>query len=269
MEICSCGYNFEHDSKFRIARPNGLTEYLFLIIRSTAVVEISGAAVQVAPGSIILIKSGSPHSIAADSDLYINDWVGFNLDREQEKLLCAEKTVTNRFFCSPEVSSCSEIIRLMQKEWLGQSSSRNQNMNLFLKIVFNKYYEISHDSRLNKAYFRELSGIRERIYNSPLSKYTVGMLADEIHLSKSYFHRLYNEYFHTQPIADLIAVKTAYAKQLLSTTCHSISDIAEMLGYPSDAQFIKQFRNQSGITPGQYRKMCEMGRDRMPPDREG
>lgn len=259
MEICSCGYDFEHDSKFNIMRPNGLKEYLFLIIRSTAFVEFFGTAIHVAPNSIILIKRGVPHNLFSDSELYINDWVGFILDKEQEELLNAENMAANQFFCSPEVSFCSEIIKLMQKEWLGQSEYKNKNMNYLLRILFNKYFEISHDSRLNKAYYRELSEIRERIYDSPMNKYTVDMLADEIHLSKSYFHRLYKEYFNTQPITDMIAVKTTYAKQLLSTTSHSISDIAEMLGYPSDAQFIKQFKKNSGITPGKYRKMLEEG----------
>lgn len=255
MEIVSCGYNFEHDKKFRLMRPNGLNEYLFLIIRSYAVIEINSTYVNVSPNSIVLIRRGTKHNIIAASDNYINDWVGFSLDKEQENLLCAANMALDCVFCSPDVLFCSEIIKLIQIEAQGQSSYKNKNTKAFLKILFNKYYDISHDSRMNKAYFKELYEIRERIYNSPLSKYTVEILADEIHLSKSYFHHLYKEYFHTHPISDIIAVKIDYAKQLLATTSHSITDIATMLDYPSDSQFIKQFKKISGITPGKYRKM--------------
>lgn len=257
MEILACGYNFIHDKDFKLVRPNGMNNYLFIIIRSNAIVEVLGKPVNVAPNSIILIRKGVAHSIFADREPYINDWIEFSLDKQQEEMLYAENMVTDLFFCTPDVFFCSDIINLMQREWLGQGKYKDNNMKAFLKILFNKYYEISHNPSLDKLYYSEIHKIREQIYDSPMSNFTVQTLADEIHLSKSYFHRLYKEYFHTQPISDLILAKIEYAKQLLATTYHSVSDIATLLGYPSDAQFIKQFKKISGITPGKYRKMLE------------
>lgn len=253
MEIVSCGYNYIQDKDFELQRPCGLVEYLLIVIRSEAFLEFGHNIIHIDPFSVVLIKSRTPHILRAGSDRYINDWCGFTLTNDKKNLFCGDSIPVNKVFCSPNTAVCSEIIRLMQDEYLGQSHLKNSNLALYFKILINKYYEIAYDPNLNRPYYRQLTELRNQIYDEPLQKYSVELLADEVHLSKPYFHRLYKQYFNVSPISDILTVKTEYAKQLLSSTNYPVSVIAEKLGYPDESQFIKQFKKRTGISPMKFR----------------
>jgi AraC-like DNA-binding protein len=44
-----------------------------------------------------------------------------------------------------------------------------------------------------------------------------------------------------------------YAKELLSTTSLSVSEIAAKLGYFQTSSFIRKFKQSENMTPGEYR----------------
>lgn len=250
MEIISIGYNFRHGKEFAISRPYGLKEYLFLIIRSTALFEINGQKVHIRPNSMILIDKNTPHSFSADSDLFINDWIALSFDAEEQP----SRLKMNTFFTSSDVTVCSELIKLMSTERTSASAFRRNNITGMLQIIFNKLRDNSMICKTELQYYNELQKIRNTIYESPTEKFTVEKLAAEINLSKSYFQRCYKLCFNTTPIADVINSRIEYSKQLLLSTNFSISEIAEILGYAQDIQFIKQFKSIVKTTPGKYRK---------------
>lgn len=254
MEIVSCGYNHTHGGDFLLPRPVGLIEYILLVIRSDAFIEFEKETIHVKPYSVILIKSGTPHVLRAASDIYINDWCSFVLADDEKDIFCGSSIPMNQIFCSPNTLFCTKIIRLMENEFIGQSYLRSNNLSLFFKILLNKYYEIAYDPNLNKPYYTPLTALRNRIYDEPLQEYSVDKLADELHLSKPYFHRLYKQYFGVSPISDILTVKTEYAKRLLSSTNYPISVISEKLGYPNESQFIKQFKKRTGKSPLKFRR---------------
>ena len=146
---------------------------------------------------------------------------------------------------------CSELIRLMQTE--SRTGDGGMLCDLF-RLILKKLAKVFCAEKADKPYFGELKSLRERIYENPSERFSVQSLADELHLSKSYFQHIYKECFGVPPTADIIHNRTEYAKQLLDSTAFSVSRISEKLGYGSDVDFIKQFRKQTGMTPLEYRK---------------
>lgn len=53
------------------------------------------------------------------------------------------------------------------------------------------------------------------------------------------------------------SLRTEKAKQLLQSTELPVSNIAEMVGIPDYNYFTKIFRNETGVTPSVFRKLCE------------
>lgn len=253
MIINSVGYNFVHGKDFKIQRPNGLNEYLFLIIRSGAVFGIDGKTFQISPNSMIFINKKSPHFFCANSDCFINDWVAVDFSEQELHLLTKEKIKFNTFFCTPDVTFCSELIKLMQKENMSSNTSKESNLQHLLNIILNKTADNSEYCCPGKLYYNELRKIRDKICSAPFEKYSIKNLAKEIHLSESYFLHCYKAYFGTTPIKDVIGSRIEYSKQLLSSTSFTISKIAEITGYASDTQFIKQFKKITDTTPHKYR----------------
>lgn len=79
------------------------------------------------------------------------------------------------------------------------------------------------------------------------------MLSSEFGITVSYISKIFKEQFGTN-FSDYIANKRIEkAKELLSTTNLSISEIALKLGYVDSSIFIKNFKKNTGITPGAYR----------------
>ena len=68
MQFESIGYNFCHDSNFRIVRPCGLDWYLLLIIRSKAYYERKDERVSLNPGSLVVFAPNTPQIFGADGE---------------------------------------------------------------------------------------------------------------------------------------------------------------------------------------------------------
>ena len=252
MLFHTIGHDFKHDENFELIRPNGLKEYLLLIIRSDAWFVINNEKMLLKPNSMIILEKDLPHSFGALGSVYINDWVAFTYDCDSEGYLF-DKIPFNRFVESKQtVETCSNIVSLMQGERLFGEKDKDMMLNLLFKALLLKLKN-AFGGEYNDVHYSTLTEIRRKIYNAPAEKYTVQMFADMSYMSKSYFQHLYKKYFHTTPIEDVIASRIDYAKQLLCATNFSVRLISEMLNYGNDMQFIKQFKQVTGKTPGQYR----------------
>ena len=110
------------------------------------------------------------------------------------------------------------------------------------------------DAKSRAWYYAEILKIRSDIYSNPSVKYTVEMLAEKLHISKHYFHHLYKKFFDVPPVTDIINSRIEHAKRLLRSTDYSVKEIAEILGYSTDTQFMKQFKGVTEMSASEYRK---------------
>ena len=261
MEFISIGYNFCHDRKFKICRPNGLNYYLFLLIRSGAYCIRKDEKQIIPENSVILFDRETPQFFGAVDDNYINDWVAFSLNRDEEKWFHLLQLAKNKFFQVRESGFFSEIIKLMHNEFLFFSERNSLVLKNLFSALCEKYKEITADpGKTNLPYYNELINLRNTIYNYPTNKYTIELFADKIHLSKSYFSHLYKKYFGISPMNDVIRSKIEYSKQLLLSTSYSVAQISELLNYSCDTQFMKQFKIFADMTPSEYRKTTKLKR---------
>ena len=79
-------------------------------------------------------------------------------------------------------------------------------------------------------------------------------LLAEVHMSKSYFLRLFRRYMGTTPYNYLVNFRITQAKELLVLTDHSISEIAQEVGFGDASNFSTRFAKATGQSPLQYRK---------------
>lgn len=84
--------------------------------------------------------------------------------------------------------------------------------------------------------------------------FTLKDLADCVNLSPYYFSHLFKKETGISPIEYVAVTKINYAKNILKTTQSSVSMIAEILGYSSDASFINAFKKRTGISPARFRR---------------
>ncbi|OAB39362.1 hypothetical protein PMSD_05420 [Paenibacillus macquariensis subsp. defensor] len=100
---------------------------------------------------------------------------------------------------------------------------------------------------------RKVHQIIERDYCN--SNLCLNSIADELSMSPIYFSRLYKQ-LTTKALSDKISeMRLNKAKELLMTSEYTIVDIAEKTGFTSSSYFYRLFKNSTGITPSDYRKI--------------
>lgn len=116
-------------------------------------------------------------------------------------------------------------------------------------------------SEIEEAYFMEkqngkdiICAIKGYIINHYDRDMTLNSIASEFNISPYYLSKLFKQK-SSQGFSDYVVfVKMNKAKELLANNEYSISTVASMVGYSTD-YFRKIFKEQVGISPGQYAKM--------------
>jgi transcriptional regulator GlxA family with amidase domain len=80
------------------------------------------------------------------------------------------------------------------------------------------------------------------------------MLAKRAHCSVDHMIRIFKRHKGVTPWEFLIACRIEKASNLLRFSSHSVSQIADLVGYADIYSFCKQFKSRTGLTPSQYRK---------------
>lgn len=101
---------------------------------------------------------------------------------------------------------------------------------------------------------RECDLVRRYIDNHFKESLTLEQLAQLAHLNKYYLAHTFRREFGTSPINYLISRRIEESRFLLRETDHTLSLIAQMLGFSSLSYFSQCFRRVEGINPMEYRR---------------
>lgn len=99
------------------------------------------------------------------------------------------------------------------------------------------------------------------MFRSPADDWSVESLASVSNMSRSTFARRYSAVAGKGPAQVLLSVRCLLALKLLRTTKLSIHQVANEVGYKSEAAFSKAFTRQMGITPSLARRTPAIGVD--------
>ena len=83
--------------------------------------------------------------------------------------------------------------------------------------------------------------------------WTIAELAREVGLSRSSFVQRFTKYLSEPPMAYLIRWRLQLAARALASTSRGVSEIAEDVGYESEAAFNRAFKREFGSPPARYR----------------
>ena len=80
------------------------------------------------------------------------------------------------------------------------------------------------------------------------------MIADKIGLTPNYVGRVFKRATGVSVSDRMMSLRLAKAKELLTNTQSSITQISEEIGFSGDGYFYKTFKQTYGCTPADYRK---------------
>ena len=123
-------------------------------------------------------------------------------------------------------------------------------------------YQILHDMLLakvraavNPAAYQQTLPAQEYMSAHFTDPITLDQLADLCGVSVTHFRRLFRQAYNASPIDYLLNLRLEKAKDLLVIHDLKLDVIAELSGFQSASYFVRYFKQRTGITPAQYRRL--------------
>lgn len=101
---------------------------------------------------------------------------------------------------------------------------------------------------------QQFQKIVDLMNKDPARRYTLDNLASTAGMSRTVFHRTFNQTYGVSPLAMLRKFRLKRAELLLRQTNLPIKTIASRLGYKSRSYFWQSFKDAYGVDPESYRE---------------
>lgn len=264
-------FRSEHPGPYQFTWSSGriLQEYqLIYLTAGSGVFETHYTPVQqVAAGSVMLLYPGVWHRYHPDVQTgWSSYWVGFRgafiEHLVNEGFLDPRKPVVEIGYVDEIVRHFHEVLTLIKAERPGfqqvAGSSILQILGRIQAAVRNMPFEENSDIG------RTIDRARVLFLESIGQPKTPKEVANELHLSYSWFRKMFKQYTGTSPGQYQLQLRIQRARELLSDPSRSIKEISYELGFNSQAHFTRTFTSRAGVTPGVFRRQAMGGRTRSP-----
>jgi len=120
--------------------------------------------------------------------------------------------------------------------------------------IFNKFLQREKDTKKIPAWAKELKEIIQDQIDTNLNLSLKG-LSETLQVHPAYLSREFSKYFDNLSFGDYIRkLRIDKAIQLLSSTNHSLTEIAYLTGFSDQSHFTRIFRVHTGKSPSAYKK---------------
>jgi AraC-like DNA-binding protein len=244
-----CIGHFFCDNNYHLVRDN-YDSILLILIKDGSFTfrDSNGEFVTANKNSMVILDCYEPH------EYYTNDYTEFlwmHIDGANSREFCSEIVNTNGNLVSGSIFSEAE--RLFLKIY-NASKENEREISLLIYRLLTQLVS-SNKTEIDDKGILYITKAKEYIADHLDEEITTGIIADELHISPTHLSRLFRKHTGFSPYDYVIAERINKAKEYLLTTDKSVTDIAYLTGFNSQANFIYCFKNHEGISPGRFRKL--------------
>lgn len=243
--------HFVCDGRYEIKR-GSFDSYLFLLtLNGSGTIETPSGTSVCNKEDLAIIDCNEEHAYRANEKWEFL-WIHFNGCNSKElvrMLISHQGNVVHM----PDTSLTSRFFSLIvQKKMIGSVGD---------EISVSSYIHMFFAESMNSDWKNGAKGSKSLLVNEAIGyidsnykgKITVGEIAKFVRCSESGFCHIFRKEMGVSPYEYIMRKRMNKAKELLKTTDAPISEIAEAVGFNSEANFIKTFRMKNGTTPNTFR----------------
>ncbi len=223
------------------------------------------------PGDILFIPSNTAHSMKGNPGsrfillLNLSPFASFQDIQALDPFLMRPIKVNRQSIPDLFDALYHEFHQIIRTYFLAEDMWELSIYSRLLKVleICGKHYFLTKEpfssasgkhSRINYEKFANLMSYIDTHYMENL---TLEWAADYVGFSKYHFHRLFKEYAGTTFHDHLLSKRIQVAQTLLGRDI-PITEVAFRSGFSGSTAFGRVFRNQTGMSPSDYRKKREM-----------
>ena len=210
----------------------------------------------VSAGDGFLIKPSSlVFHQASSNESFEHCWICLSGRKLKQMLDSCDLSCESHIFSNPEAVNIAKMI----KDAVFHDYT-NQNLDLSLKSLIYKVLsfhkpqsDISSDQHVeNSKYITLATTFISENYSKPIR---IADIAKSVNLSQNHLCKLFKKVLNCSIKNYLIEYRLNIAKNLLSQTDHSITEIANAVGFDDSMYFSQVFRKHINHTPTEFRKL--------------
>lgn len=215
---------------------------LLCTVKGTEIFTFADKTVRACPGSVLIIPKGEAYGIALDDPESVVDVVDFEADFSMRPL-----------FFHPEDSGVRNAVAGIFAEWRRDVPGREAwLLSQMYKIVALIQKSAAHGGAGQaKRIAPSVAYLREHCADADFGIEKAAALSG---MGRRYFEKLFAACYGASPHAYVIRLKTERAMELLRNGKNRVSDVAGVLGYGDVCHFSKQFKQNTGVSPREFRR---------------
>lgn len=263
-----------------------------VLLRGSAwLIPAGGEPVALAPGDVVFLAHGHPHTLADDLDmtprvvrqLPDGSWPAppppqpgapaadtvllcgtYRLDRTRSHRLLAELPevvhLPARVGAHRSLRAAVELLGMeLEERQPGSAAVVTSLLDTLLLYILRAWWQREREAGRPRGWAVALTdpavaAALRAIHDDPAHPWTVEELGAEGGLSRAAFARRFAMLVGEPPLAYLTWWRMTTAGRLLRTDDLPLRQIAQRAGYTSEFAFAKAFKREYGVAPGQYRR---------------
>lgn len=238
--VHKCEYPHGRGTYGLIYALEGKAEYCFF----------TGDHITVCQGDALFISPATAYSILTEK-AFRHYTVNFDLHQTSSQL-----NGLHRPYCLLQAKNTEQLERLLKtlvSIWSAKKSGYAMQAVGRLYEVLSLFYA-GYIDRQHPSFGQRLLPAKEYIdqnFDRPISLAHLAFLSD---MSITNFRREWKKISSLPPLRYRDSVRFEYAKEYLSCGYYTIAEIAEKCGFEDVSYFVRFFKKQAGITPGEFKK---------------
>ena len=216
-------------------------------ICGTETYHFSDKTILAVPDSVMYIPEGEPYTITFQGENSIVITLDFELnsnDIQRPFSICMAK--------NNQIKSCFyDTEKIWNRKQVGDKALCKCNFYKIISLL------LKHDSHYTTSthYERIRDSVNYLHAHYLENSFKIEKLFQIANISPKYFETLFTQEFNMTPKAYVGLLKIERAKELLMNEKYSVGDIATQLGYTDIYHFSKTFKQKTGYTPTEYRRI--------------
>lgn len=250
-----CNYPVKQGS--RLIRPQGISNGIIAQYLSQLDLSVEGVQINAVRGDILIVLPNTPHEYRCPEDLS-HHWI--HVDGDLLSLLNQYNLSANRLYHLENWEELSYIFCQVAIAWADNNSYRETYMRLKIEeLLVNIAMQLElqqNPAKIDTRLIMRFKKLRGEIIEHPEQPWNIHDMAERVYFSESYFYQMYRQVFGISPNKDLIGIRLGRARTLLRDG-YAVSIVAELSGYASVYHFIRQFKKNTGLCPGEYARKLQ------------
>lgn len=217
------------------------------------------------PGFCVWMRPGGIYDAQTDPrDCLGLTYIHFNLLAQQRGRWCkldASQSAGSEFYDLSELgyvdTVCTRIVQLVNSDPSSHAHGRLACADLIRSLLIDLEHwamQMQQGSTAQRLHRQKMLAVAATMRQHPADIAPVSILARRYGYSTAHFHDIFKQVHGISPQNYAIKVRIDRARQLLSESDLTISQIADILGYRDVYFFSRQFKTRTGHAPTDYRK---------------